>query len=159
MAKKIKKTNAMRILDREKISYEIRDYPENGPISAVDVAEYLGQPKDRLFKTLVTTDHDGGYYVFCLPGDHSLNLKEGAKIVGVKKIEMLPQKELLPLTGYVHGGCSPVGMKKEFLTVIDKSALDWESIYVSGGKIGMQIEIDPRELEKILSVKFESITK
>lgn len=159
MAKKISKTNAMRILDSENIKYEIREYPENGPIAAVDVAEYLGQPTDRLFKTLVTTDNNRGYYVFCLPGARELDLKKAARAAGVKKIEMLKQKDLFPLTGYVHGGCSPVGMKKQFPTAIDPSALNWESIYVSGGRIGMQIELDPRELEKIMDIKFEDICK
>ena len=153
------KTNAMRILDREKVAYTVREYPLDGPVAAVDVAEYFGQPANRLFKTLVTTDNNRGYYVFCLPGDHELDLKKGAAVLGVKKIEMLKQKDLLPLTGYVHGGCSPVGMKKVFPTVVDKSALDWDTVYVSGGKIGMQVEIDPRSLEKLVNAKFESITK
>ena len=153
------KTNAMRILDREKVDYTIREYPLNGPVAAVDVAAYFGQPANRLFKTLVTTDNNRGYYVFCLPGDHELDLKKGAALVGAKKIEMLKQKDLLGLTGYVHGGCSPVGMKKVFPTVVDESALEWETIYVSGGKIGMQVEIDPRSLEKLVDAKFASVTK
>ena len=153
------KTNAMRILDREKVAYTIREYPQNGPVAAVDVAAYFGQPANRLFKTLVTTDNNHGYYVFCLPGDHELDLKKAAATVGVKKIEMLKQKDLLGLTGYVHGGCSPVGMKKVFPTVVDASALDWETIYVSGGKIGMQVEIDPRSLEKLVNAKYEHLTK
>ena len=159
MAKKISKTNAMRILESDKVNYEVREYPEDGPVAAVDVAAYLGQPADRLFKTLVTTDNNHGYFVFCLPGDHELDLKKAAKVAGVKKIEMLKQKDLFKLTGYVHGGCSPVGMKKVFPTVVDSSALDWETIYVSGGKIGMQIEINPKDLEKVLDVKFEAVTK
>ena len=159
MGAKPVKTNAMRILDKEKIEYNVREYPQDGPVAAVDVAAYLGQPADRLFKTLVTTDNNHGYYVFCLPGDHELDLKKAASIVGVKKIEMLKQKDLLGLTGYIHGGCSPVGMKKVFPTVIDKSAEDWETIYVSGGKIGVQIEINPKDLEKLLDLKFEEITK
>ena len=159
MAKKISKTNAMRILDSAKIKYEIREYPENGPIAATDVAEFLGQPADRLFKTLVTTDSNHGYYVFCLPGDHELDLKKAARAAGVKKIEMLKQKDLFGLTGYIHGGCSPVGMKKVFPTYVDASALNWESIYVSAGKIGMQMELAPSDLEKILELKFEDLTK
>ena len=159
MAKKISKTNAMRILESDKVNYEVREYPEDGPVAAVDVAAYLGQPADRLFKTLVTTDNNHGYFVFCLPGDHELDLKKAAKVAGVKKIEMLKQKDLFKLTGYVHGGCSPVGMKKVFPTVVDSSALDWETIYVSGGKIGMQIEINPKDLEKVLDVKFVEVTK
>ena len=159
MAKKISKTNAMRILDGGKIPYEIRSYPEDGPIAAVDVAAYLEQPPARLFKTLVTTDGNHGYFVFCLPGCEELDLKKAAKAAGVKKIEMLKQKDLLPLTGYVHGGCSPVGMKKVFPTFMAPSALDWESIYVSGGKIGLQIEVSPRDLEKLLPLTFTDITK
>lgn len=152
------KTNAMRLLDRDKIKYMVREYPE-GPVAAVDVAKYFGQPADRLFKTLVTTDQNHGYYVFCLPGDHELDLKKAASIVGVKKIEMLKQKDLLKLTGYIHGGCSPIGMKKLFPTVVDVSALDWETIYVSGGKIGLQIEIDPRALEQAVNASFAELTK
>lgn len=153
MGKKTVKTNAMRILDREKIPYNVREYPEDGPIAAVDVAAYLGQPAERLFKTLVTTDGCGGYFVFCLPGDRELDLKKAARTAGVKKIEMLKQKDLLPLTGYIHGGCSPVGMKKVFPTALEASALQWDTIYVSAGKIGMQIEVDPRDLQKLLPLQ------
>ena len=159
MAKKISKTNAMRILDSEKITYNIREYPENGPIAAVDVARYLEQPADRLFKTLVTTDNNHGYYVFCLPGDEELDLKKAARVAGVKKIEMLKQKDLLPLTGYIHGGCSPVGMKKVFPTYMDASAQKWDSIYVSGGKIGLQIEVNPQDLTKFLPLSFADLLK
>ena len=159
MAQKVQKTNAMRLLDQKKITYTIREYPQNGPVAAKDVAQYLKQPADRLFKTLVTTDNNHGYYVFCLPGDHELDLKKAASLVGAKKIEMLKQKDLLPLTGYIHGGCSPVGMKKLFPTVVDISALDWETIYVSGGKIGLQMELDPRCLEAVVGARFESVTK
>lgn len=153
------KTNAMRILDREKFEYQVREYPLNGPVAAVDVAEYFGQPANRLFKTLVTTDNNNGYYVFCLPGDHELDLKKAAAVAGAKKIEMLKQKDLQKLTGYVHGGCSPIGMKKLFPTVVDTSALNWDTVYVSGGKIGLQIEIDPRILEKVVGAKFAELTK
>ena len=159
MAIKISKTNAMRILDSEKITYNIREYPENGPVAAVDVARYLEQPADRLFKTLVTTDNNHGYYVFCLPGDAELDLKKAARVAGVKKIEMLKQKDLLPLTGYIHGGCSPVGMKKVFPTYMDASALNWDSIYVSGGKIGLQIEVHPQELTQFLPLSFADLVK
>ncbi len=160
MAKKSVKTNAVRLLDRAKINYELREYPEqDGPIAAVEVADYFHQPADRIFKTLVTTDTNKGYFVFCLPGDHSLDLKKAAKIAGVKKLEMLKQKDLLPLTGYVHGGCSPIGMKKVFPTVIDKSALDWETIYMSGGKIGLQIEVYVKDLENLIDITYDEITK
>lgn len=159
MKDKQKKTNAMRLLDQKKIKYTVREYPEDGPVAAVDVAAYLGQPTGRLFKTLVTTDNNHGYYVFCLPGDKELDLKKAANIAGVKKIEMLKQKDLLDLTGYIHGGCSPIGMKKVFPTTIDITALEWDTIYVSAGKIGMQIEINPRELGGILALKFEDLLK
>lgn len=154
MAKKVSKTNAMRLLDKEKISYEIREYETNGSLAARDVAKYFGQPEERLFKTLVTTDNNHGYFVFCIPSANELNLKEAARIAGVKKIEMLKQKDLLGLTGYVHGGCSPIGMKKVFPTYIDKSALDWETIYVSGGKIGLQIEIASKDIVKAVGAKY-----
>ncbi len=159
MAKKIAKTNAMRILDGHKIEYVVREYPSDGPVSAMAVATYLDQPKDKLFKTLVTTDGAHGYYVFCVPGDHELDLKKAAKEVGVKKIEMLKQKDLLGLTGYVHGGCSPIGMKKVFPTSLDASAMNWDTIFVSGGKIGLQIEFNPRDLEKIMPVSIADIVK
>lgn len=157
-SKKPIKTNAMRILDSRKIDYKVHSYPDDGPVSAMEVAECLGQEPDRIFKTLVTTDgHD--YFVFVVPGDHELDLKAGAKAIGVKKIEMLKQKELFPLTGYIHGGCSPVGMKKVFPTVVDETALNWGTIYVSGGKIGVQIEISPEDLKKAVGVSFCDITK
>lgn len=159
MEKKISKTNAMRILDSNKISYEVREYPTDGSLAAVDVAVSLGQPAQKVFKTLVTTDGNHGYYVFCLPGNEELDLKKAAQAAGVKKIEMLKQKDLLPLTGYIHGGCSPVGMKKVFPTTMDESALNWDTVYVSGGKIGLQIEIDPRDLTKLLQVQYVSIIK
>ena len=159
MPKKPAKTNAMRILDQKKIPYEIHTYPEDGPIAATDVAAYLGQSPDRLYKTLVTTDLDGGYYVFCLPGAGELDLKKAAKAAGVKKIEMLRQKDLLPLTGYIHGGCSPVGMKKAFPTFIHAAAAQWDTIYVSGGRIGLQMELNPQDLSKVLKVQFLDLTK
>ncbi len=159
MAKKIAKTNAMRMLDKEKISYVVREYPTDGSRGAMTVAAYLGEEEHRVFKTLVTTDTHKNYFVFCLPGDCELDLKEAAKVVGVKRIEMIPQRDLLPLTGYIHGGCSPVGMKKVFPTVMDISGQQWETIYMSGGKVGMQIEMNPRELEGILPFQWASITK
>ena len=159
MAKKIAKTNAMRLLDMEKIDYVVREYPTDGSLAAKDVAKSLGQPEDRLFKTLVTTDNNHGYFVFCVPSSQELDLKKAAKIANVKKIEMLKQKDLLGLTGYIHGGCSPIGMKKQFPTTMHPSALEWETIFVSGGKIGLQIEINPKDLEKIMAIKFEDIIK
>lgn len=126
------KTNAMRILDKNKIKYIEREYETNGSLSARDVAKYFDQEAARIFKTLVTTDGKNGYYVFCVPSDKELDLKRAASVSGVKKIEMLKQKDLFKLTGYVHGGCSPIGMKKLFSTFVDSSCMDfnyWWSIY------------------------------
>ena len=159
MASKISKTNAMRLLDKEKVEYKVHEYPTDGPIGAIDVANFLGEPTNRLFKTLVTTDNNKGYFVFCLPAEDELDLKAGAKVAGVKKIEMLKQKELFKLTGYVHGGCSPVGMKKLFPTFIHESAKELETIYLSGGKIGLQIEINPLDVAKIVKAEFVNIIK
>ena len=153
------KTNAMRLLDKAGLEYSVKEYPSDGPVAAVDVAAFLCQSPDRLFKTLVTSDLNHGYYVFCVPGDSELNLKKAASAAGVKKIEMLPQKELFKLTGYIHGGCSPVGMKKLFPTYLDESALDWDTVYVSAGKIGMQMELKPRELAQLINGKFADLTK
>lgn len=159
MVSKISKTNAMRLLDKGKIEYKIHEYPNNPSFGAVEVANYLNQDSSRVFKTLVTTDNNKGYFVFCLPAEKELDLKIAAKVAGVKKIEMLKQKDLLPLTGYIHGGCSPVGMKKLFPTFINETAKIWNTIFVSGGKIGLQIEINPNTLIKIVNAKFENIIK
>lgn len=144
----MEKTNAMRLLDRKKLPYAVHSY--EGAVSGIHVAAALGQDTKKVFKTLVTVGKSGAFYVFMIPVAEELDLKKGAKAVGEKSIAMLPQKELLPLTGYVHGGCSPLGMKKQFPTVIDSSAELWDSIYFSGGKIGLQIEADPRLLSRLI---------
>ena len=149
------KTNAMRMLDRAKISYALRPFPLDGQKAAV----HLGIPEDKLFKTLVTTDTMGGHFVFCIPTTQELDLKKAARAAGVKRIEMLKQKDLFPLTGYVHGGCSPVGMKKEFPTVLDASAENWDTILVSAGRVGMLMELSPAELAAMVGATRESITK
>lgn len=159
MASKITKTNAMRLLDKEKISYKNHEYSTDGGISALDVAISLGESTARLFKTLVTTDNNKGYFVFCIPAENELDLKAGAKAAGVKKIEMLKQKDLFKLTGYVHGGCSPIGMKKLFPTFINESALEWETIYISGGKIGLQIEMSPKDLVQLTNAESLHLVK
>ncbi len=153
------KTNAMRILDREKIPYEIRPFPLNGLEAAVNVPEYLGVPRQQVFKTLVTTDTAGGYYVFCLPTSCELDLKKAAAAAGTKRIEMLKQKDLQKLTGYIHGGCSPVGMKKLFPTVMDESAQNWERILVSAGKVGVLMELSPIDLQNVVNARFLNVTK
>ena len=148
MAKKEEKTNVMRTLEQKKIPYTPYTYPheEGVAVDGVTVAESLGQDPGRVFKTLVTRGASGGYYVFDIPVAESLDLKKAAKAVGEKSVAMIHQKELLPLTGYVHGGCSPVGMKKQFPTVFHETALDGEIILVSAGKIGYQIACSPADL-------------
>lgn len=149
------KTNAMRMLDRQKIHYELREFPLDGQ----KAADHLGLPPAMIFKTLVTTDTAGKYFVFCVPTSEELDLKKAAKAVGIKRIEMLKQKDLLPLTGYIHGGCSPVGMKKLFPTVLDSSAQQWETIVVSAGHVGMLMELAPADLIQMVNATTESITK
>lgn len=155
----MKKTNAMRILESEDINFEIIEYSTKDGIGGVDVAEKLGEDKNRVFKTLVTEAKDGEHFVFVVPVSSELDLKKAAKASNSKKIEMIPQKKLLPLTGYVHGGCSPVGMKKSFKTFIDSSAEDLDFFYVSGGKVGMQIKVNPKELISALDGEFSDIKK
>lgn len=151
MAKnKEEKTNVMRILDQKKIPYLAHTYPTDGAIDGISVAAYLGQDEKAVFKTLVTKGTSGSYYVFDIPVAENLDLKKAAKAVGEKSVAMLPQKELLPLTGYVHGGCSPVGMKKQFTTVFHCTAEELESICVSAGKIGFQIQCKPQDLMKLI---------
>ena len=144
---KEEKTNVMRTLEQKKIPYTAYTYPtEGGAMDGVSVAAYLGVDPEEVFKTLVAKGASGQYYVFDIPVAESLDLKKGAKAVGEKSIAMLPQKELLPLTGYVHGGCSPVGMKKPFPTVFHETAEILDRIMVSAGKIGFQIQCRPEEL-------------
>ena len=153
----MEKTNAMRLLDQSRIAYFIREYPAE-TVDGRKVAEVLGEDPDHVFKTLVTKNQATQYFVFCVPVSAELDLKKAAKAVGAKSIEMIHQKELLPLTGYVHGGCSPLGMKKKFITYMDESALLYERIYVSGGKRGLQIGINPEDLSKIADIKFTDLT-
>ena len=154
MAKsKEEKTNVMRTLEQKKIPYTAHSYDPEGPIDGVSVAQTLGQPPEQVFKTLVTKGASGAYYVFDIPVAENLDLKKAAKAVGEKSVAMLPQKELLPLTGYVHGGCSPVGMKKQFPTVFHETANDLELIAVSAGKIGHQVQVKPDDLLTLLRAK------
>lgn len=153
------KTNVMRVLDQKKIPYKEYYYGDTGAISGVDVVEALNEDPERAFKTLVTVGKTKQHYVFMIPVAEELDLKKGAKAVGEKNIDMIPQKELLPLTGYVHGGCSPIGMKKQFRTVIDASAERFDSIMFSGGKIGYQVEVSLKDLSKVVRYTFCDITK
>ena len=146
MAKKEEKTNVMRILDQKNIPYTPHAYDRSAGLDGVSVAKQLGQAPECVFKTLVARGASGGLYVFDIPVADSLDLKKAAKAVGEKSIAMLHQKELLPLTGYVHGGCSPVGMKKQYPTVFHETAEILDTILVSAGKIGFQVELDPAAL-------------
>lgn len=157
--KNIKKTNVMRILDQSRISYTSYDYTDTGVISGIDVATVLKQNPDQVFKTLVTVGSSKANYVFLVPVNKELNLKKAAQAVGEKSIEMIKSKELLPLTGYIHGGCSPLGMKKQFKTVIDASAENFDIIVFSGGKIGYQVEIALEDLKKVLVFDLKDIAE
>lgn len=148
--KKEEKTNVMRVLEQKCIAYTAHTYPEDGPIDGVSVANYLHQDVEQVFKTLVTKAASGNYYVFDIPVAENLDLKKAAKAVGEKSIAMIHQKELLPLTGYVHGGCSPVGMKKQFHTVFHETVELFDTICVSAGKIGAQVELAPQALLDLL---------
>ena len=152
------KTNAMRLLDSKKAKYTIHDYSDSEAVSGVEVAHFLGENPDRVFKTLVTVGKTGNHYVFLVPVSGELDLKKAAKTVGEKNIEMIKNKELLPLTGYIHGGCSPVGMKKVFKTVIDEGASDFDTIMFSGGRIGKQIETTLEELKKVIAFDLGDIS-
>ena len=147
MAKKIEKTNAARLLDRAKIAYNIIPYEfDENDLAAQHVADSLGQDIAKVFKTLVLHGDRTGYIVCVIPGDKEVELKALAKVSGNKKVEMIPMKELLGVTGYIRGGCSPIGMKKRFPTYFHSTAADHDVIYVSAGVRGLQIEINPNEL-------------
>ena len=151
------KTNAMRLLEQAKIPYRHHCYVDTGAVSGIEVAAVLGQDENRVFKTLVTIGKSGEYYVFVVPVSRELDLRKAAKAVNEKSVDMIKAKELLPLTGYVHGGCSPIGMKKRFTTVMDESAEGQDTIFVNAGKIGYQIEIKPDDLKKIVPFSYADI--
>ena len=151
------KTNVMRVLEQHKIPYEGHTYLDSGAVSGTEVAAALNEDPEVVFKTLVTVGKTGNHYVFLVPVEKELNLKKAAAAVGEKNIEMIKSKELLPLTGYIHGGCSPIGMKKQFQTVIHESASTLEKIFFSGGKIGFQVEVRVEDLKKVLKFDFADI--
>ncbi len=151
------KTNVMRILDGKKIEYNHYNYLESGAISGMEVAEALNENPDMVFKTLVTVGKSGNHYVFLLPVNKELDLKKAAKSVGEKNVEMIKSKDLLPLTGYIHGGCSPIGMKKFFKTVIHETASKFDKILFSGGKIGYQVEVSLQGLSKVIKYDLADI--
>lgn len=153
------KTNAMRMLDRGKVPYAIHTYDHSdGKIDGVSVAAKVGIPAERVYKTLVTKGSGGGYFVFVLPVALELDLKKAARAVGEKSVAMIRVDEINKVTGYIRGGCSPVGMKKQYPTVFDSRVLALEKVVVSGGRIGTQIEVAPRELLKAVGGKTAEIT-
>ena len=160
MSKKEEKTNVMRVLDQKKIPYTPHTYPhgDGEALDGVTVAQNLGINPAQVFKTLVTKGASGGYYVFDIPVAATLDLKKAAKAVGEKSIAMLHSRDLLPLTGYVHGGCSPIGMKKQFPTVFHETAEILDTIMVSAGKIGFQVELSPADLIELVGGSTEDVT-
>ena len=154
----MEKTNAMRILEAAGIAYVPHEYdPEI--VNGEEVALALGEDKDRVFKTLVCVSSDGQYYVFDVPVRAELDLKKAARACKAKAVELIPYKKLLPLTGYVHGGCSPVGLKKPFPVFIDETAMLFDTIFVSGGKRGMQMEVSPMDLSSYLNAPLVDLTR
>ena len=157
MSKKEVKTNAMRILDRLKISYTYQTYECDEFSDGIQTADQLGLEHERVFKTIVTTGKSGGHFV--IPIEAEIDFKKAAKAVGEKSLEMLPLRELTPVTGYVRGGCTSIGMKKKYPTVIQESARAFEQIYVSGGKIGMQLSLAPEDLKKAADAEFGDVIR
>lgn len=152
----MQKTNAMRMLDRAKIDYQVFEYDES--LTSGDlVADALGEPREVVFKTLVTVASNGEHFVFVIPVHETLDLKKAAKAAGVKSVEMLKQKDLFGLTGYIHGGCSPVGMKKPFKTYVHESAKNYEKFYVSGGHVGVQVKLSPETLKNFIHFEYADL--
>ena len=158
MAEKEEKTNVLRLLDGKKINYSVHYYTSSGAVSGAETAAALGQNPEKVFKTLVTVGKTKTNYVFVIPVEKELDLKKAAKVVGEKSVEMIKAKELLPLTGYIHGGCSPIGMKKFFRTTIDSSAESFDTIMFSGGRIGCQVETSLSELSKVIKYELADLT-
>ena len=153
----MEKTNGMRLLDGKKIKYTPHQY-DNTITDGETIASILGQDANRVFKTLVTRANTNVYFVFVVPVCESLNIKKAAKAVGVKSIDMIKQKELLPLTGYIHGGCSPIGMKKAFKTTFHSTFTDFDTVMFSAGKVGYQVEINPREAIEYIGAQTADLT-
>ena len=151
--KKDDKTNVMRILDSRKIAYISHTYEPDATLTGAQIAAILGEDTSKVFKTLVTQGKSGAYYVFAVPVEAELDLKKAAKVSGEKAISMIKQKDLLPLTGYVHGGCSPIGMKKQFPTFIHQTVTEYDKVFVSAGKVGYQIELSPDDLMTVAGCK------
>ena len=154
---KEEKTNVCRVLDAKKVAYELHTYEPDASMSGEEIAGILGEDPDKVFKTLVTQGKSGAYYVFVVPVKEELDLKKAAKAAGEKAVSMIKQKELLPLTGYVHGGCSPIGMKKQFPTFLHETAEGFDQIFVSAGKVGFQIEVAPKDLIRVAGCRTADI--
>lgn len=156
------KTNAMRIIETAHIPYQAYEWDPTGSLDAVTIAGHLHKPAEQTFKTLVTeaptNQHGFEYFVFVIPADKELSVKKAAAAAGVKNIEMLPLKKLLPLTGYIHGGCSPVGMKKSFPVFIDETAILFDTFFISGGKVGLTLELNAEALAAAIGAKFADLT-
>lgn len=151
------KTNAMRILDRNRIKYDINTYECDEFISGTDIADRLGQNYDESFKTLVAVGKSSNYFVFVIPIDKELDLKKAAKVVGEKNVEMLHVKDINKVTGYVRGGCTPIGMKKQYKTVLHNSIMNYDKVIISGGRIGTQLVLAPEDIVKVTSAIIEDI--
>ena len=156
--KKEDKTNVCRVLDGKKIPYETHAYEPDATMTGEQIAAILGEDTSKVFKTLVTQAKSGAYYVFVVPVKAELDLKKAAQAAGEKAIAMIKQKDLLPLTGYVHGGCSPVGMKKQFPTRLDESAMLFDKIHISGGRIGSEITLAPEDFLKAAEAEYAELT-
>ena len=153
------KTNAMRMLETANIVYKVHTYNFDGDYDGNLIADKIGIPAMRVFKTLVTVAPSKNYYIFVLPVNAALDLKLAAKSVGEKSVEMIPVKDITKITGYVRGGCSPIGMKKQYMTVFDLTAKDFETIVFSAGKIGYQIEVNAEKVSEITGAKFDNIKR
>ena len=156
---KLQKTNVYRLLDQDGAVYTQHDYGDTEAVSGTEVAEALREDPDRVFKTLVTAGRSGEHYVFMIPVAEELDLRKAASAAGEKSVAMIKAKELLPLTGYIHGGCSPIGMKKQFATFVDETAVLYDTVFFSAGKIGYQVEMSVSDLEAVIPLKYADLTE
>ena len=156
---KLQKTNVYRLLDQAGVVYTQHYYGDTEAVSGTEVAEALHEDPDRVFKTLVTAGRSGEHYVFMIPVAEELNLRKAASAAGEKSVGMIKARELLPLTGYIHGGCSPIGMKKQFATFVDETAVLYDTVFFSAGKIGYQVEMSVSDLEAVLPLKYADLTE
>ena len=156
---KLQKTNVYRLLDQAGAVYTQHYYGDTEAVSGTEVAEALHEDPDRVFKTLVTAGRSGEHYVFMIPVAEELDLRKAASAAGEKSVAMIKSRELLPLTGYIHGGCSPIGMKKQFATFVDETAVLYDTVFFSAGKIGYQVEMSVSDLEALISLKYADLTE